>query len=115
MWKNCTYRNGDWGASPVDAYWVEATKKEAVKYVFPSLLPEAKAASLLYGKRGVGVANDVGKPALPFCFLVAKDLSSIDPHETHYPFSGLWNAYSPFSDVPEFRINSLEELKSFKM
>jgi len=114
MWENCTYRNGDWGAIPVDAYWVETTKNDAVKHIFPLLVPEARATSLLYGKRGVGVAKDVGKPALPFCFLVAKDLSSIDPHQTHYPFAGQWNAYCPFIEVPEFVINSLEELKSFK-
>jgi hypothetical protein len=46
----------------------------------------------------------------PYCFLVARDLRSIDPCEFHYPFHQMWNAYSPFREMPERKIGRLEEL-----
>lgn len=58
-----------------------------------------------------GIAEDLGRPARPFCFLVARDLSLIEPHPVHYPFHQLWNAYSHFREMPERSIDELTELK----
>jgi len=37
FWWNCNYRGKKWGATPVDAFWVEATKEEAMTEIFPGL------------------------------------------------------------------------------
>jgi hypothetical protein len=53
----------------------------------------------------------MGKPPHPFCFLVARDLSSIDPFEVHYPIHPMWNAYSPFESMRPKKIERLEGLE----
>ena len=34
-WPSCDYRGHRWGATRVDAFWVEATREEAVRWIIP--------------------------------------------------------------------------------
>ena len=118
IWYNCDYRNKSWDAEPCDALWVEATLDEAQKDIFPRLSDEGIAESKLCTNRCrhyiESCANE-GKEVYPYCFLVARDLSSIDPFHATYPFDNLWGGYSPFEEFPETRIDNLEQLKSLIM
>lgn len=115
FWPNCTYRNGDWGAAPVDCFWVEATPEEAAGAVFPLMPAERAAASRELAERYGQAAALMGNPAAVHCFLVARDLSSIDPHQPHYPIANLWNAYSPFRAMPEVEVSDLSELRELRL
>ncbi len=44
-------------------------------------------------------------------FNVSRDLKTCFPTEPHYPFSNLWNGYSPFEKMKIKTIYSLSELK----
>ncbi|MBD1925983.1 hypothetical protein H6F74_06750 [Trichocoleus sp. FACHB-90] len=106
-------RNSQSGATPVNSFWVEATYEEAEKAIFPFLTPDAIKKSETYAKRGQKIAAQIGSPPKPYCFLVAKDLSSIYPFHVHYPFSPMWNAYSPFEQFSESHIETLEQLRTY--
>jgi hypothetical protein len=110
FWPKCDFRNGEWGATRIDAFWVEATRDEAIQAVFPLLSSEAQARSMGFSSECSDLAEKIAQPPRPFCFLVAKDLSSIDPFHVHYPFHQLWNADSPFRAIAERLISSLDEL-----
>lgn len=101
-----------WGATPIDAFWVEATREKAVNKVFPKLQPAEIEESQKYAEQFIHIAEELGKPARPYCFLVARDLSTIDPFHVHYPFHQLWNAYSPFEVMATVDIQSLEEVRA---
>ncbi len=109
FWKECER------CDHVDALWVEATAAEAGSAIFPRLSSEQIIQSRKVAGRTGHLARMTGKPDLTFCFLVANDLSSIHPHEVHYPFHQLWNAYSPFRDMPERTIRSLDELRDIAL
>jgi len=115
FWPNCTFRGKEWDAAPIDAFWVEAKLGEAKKSVFPLLSPEAIAESKELAKRYARVARDMANPPRPYCFLVARDLSTIDPFHVNYPVHPMWNAYSPFGEFQEHRISKLDELKTFAL
>ncbi len=105
FWKDCHDCNGD-------ALWVEATAIEAGSQVFPRLSAEQIIASRkLAGESGHLAASMMGKPGLTFCFLVSKDLSVIRPCQVHYPVHNMWNAYSPFREMSERTVQSLDELR----
>ena len=61
------------------------------------------------------MAESLGCPARAFCFLIARDLSTIDPFPVHYPVHQLWNAYSPFELMPARVVTRLEELRSLEL
>jgi hypothetical protein len=113
FWPNCKHRGKEGEAEPLDSLWVEATKKEAERDIFPRICSEARAESKKLAKQYAHVAKEMADPPRPYCFLVAKDLSSIDPFHVNYPVHHMWNAYSPFGEFPEHRINDLDELKTF--
>jgi hypothetical protein len=113
FWRNCDYRRKEWGAARMDAFWVEATLEEAEAAIHPRLTHEDVAKSKALAERLAEFARSRGRS--PYCFLVVRDLSSIDPHEFHYPFHHMWNAYSPFSEMPERKIARLEELASIEL
>jgi hypothetical protein len=105
----------------MDAFWVEATAEEAEANVFPRLQPQQVAESQRVAEQHIDLAEHfasreaargVPAPPRPFCFLVARDLSTIDPFHIHYPVHQLWNAYSPFRKMPEREIAGLEDLAS---
>lgn len=112
FWRKCAYRNKDWGAPPVDCFWVEATKQEAEEVVFQRFTPADQAESRSLADRHSHMAAMMGAPDHPYCFLVARDLSSIDSFQPHYPIANLWNGYSPFRSIPLKEVSNLEELKS---
>ena len=41
FWPKCDFRNGEWEATPIDAFWVEATRDEAIQAIFPLLSTSA--------------------------------------------------------------------------
>ena len=114
-WRNCRYSGKRWDNSPVDAVWVEATEQEAEDAVFPHLDQESIAESKELAERYRGVAEKIENPARPFCFLVARDLRSIEPFHPHYPFHQLWNGDSPFEPMPETTVASLNEVRDVKL
>ena len=103
-WRNCKSCGGD-------ALWVEATKVEAESDIFPKLSPDEIIKSKQLSKETGHMAEFMGHPDLIFCFLISKDLSFICPFEVHYPISNLWNAYSPFREMPAIHIAHLDELR----
>jgi len=112
-WPDCEYRGKQWIKESIDAFWVEATLKEAVKSVFPMLSPEGIDESKKLAKEYLHVAREMAKPVRPYCFLVSRDLSSIAPFHVHYPVHHMWNAYSPFGEFEVHHISDLKELKTF--
>ena len=100
FWRSCTHRNNTWSAEPVDAFWVEVTREEALAHIFPLLGPEQIEESEQTVRRDGGAAALLGHPNRPYCFLVARDLSPIDAFAPHYPVHPMWNAYSPFETMP---------------
>jgi hypothetical protein len=118
IWHNCNCRNKSWDADPCDAFWVEATRDEAERVIFPRLSEEGIAESKLCLVRSrffIESSIDRGEEVHPYCFLVARDLSSVDPFHVTYPFDNLWSGYSPFEAFPETRIDTLEQLKSLSL
>jgi hypothetical protein len=103
VWPNYSVHESDQGAQPVDAFWVQCDVDDAVEKVMPAITdkrfdPEAKTPTS--AEFGPG-----------FCFLVARDLTSVVQMPWVYPYSGLWNAYCPFRRLPEsLTIDSLDEL-----
>jgi hypothetical protein len=108
FWRDCRYRHNEWTATRIDAFWVEATLEEAEAAIYPRLTQERVAESKALAERWAEHAKSRSQTS--YCFLVARDLSSIDPHAFHYPFHHMWNAYSPFAEMPERKIEQLEEL-----
>ncbi len=98
-------------ADTVHAFRVEATPAEAEAAIFPHLSANAVAEAKSLAEEYAGLAERLGSPARPFCFLVARDLGPIKPHPVHYPFHQMWNAYLPFRTMAEQYIDGLEELK----
>jgi hypothetical protein len=110
VWPSPDYRHKKWEGSPIDAFWVQATHEEAIESVFPLLSRELELESEELAAECEDLAKTVSQPPRPFCFLVARDLSSIEPFEVHYPVHQSWNAYSRFRSLPARTITSLHEL-----
>jgi len=89
--------------------------ESAERSVFPRLEPDARKKSKELTQKGRGIAASLGTPARPFCFLVTRDLDSIRPFWVHYPFANLWNGYSPFREMPDTFITSLDEVRSLEL
>ena len=105
-----SYGIRDASAEPVDAFWVECTPEEAATLVEPRM-SDADRMSIDETKAHYGWPHHFeGLPRC--CFLVARDLSFIHAFHAHYPFHQLWNGYSPFRDVPDTAIGSLEGLSA---
>jgi hypothetical protein len=114
-WRNCEYQGQNWHAGPVDAFWVEATEQEARTSVFPAMMPcqieESYRLVAQYGRAAAAIGNS----ECPFCYLVARDLSSLAPLPPHYPVHQLWNAYSPFERMSEVTVDDLTDLQSITL
>lgn len=111
FWPKCDIRNRSWNVEPRDTYWVEATADEARAHVFPRLTAEQQARSEQEAKRGWSKDESKVDPPRRFCFLVADDLSTIDPHFSHLPTHQFWDAHStPFASFEERWIQSLDEI-----
>ena len=112
FWPNCNYWKKINDTAPVDAFWVESTEDEAISCVFPLLTLSQVEKSNHLAIRFRKVAKDMGNPNHQYCFLVACDLSSIEPFEPHYPIHQLWNGYSPFRSIPEHRFDDIASIKN---
>jgi hypothetical protein len=95
----------------VAAFWVEATPAEAEAAISPHLSADVIATSQSLAEEYAGLAERLGSPARPFCFLVAGELSFIETRTVHYPAHQMWNAYLSFREMLERSIDELEELK----
>jgi hypothetical protein len=122
-----------------DAFWLECRLAEADALVLSHATPERRAELARDISDIIAVARariasfdreraeddtdewmpDEGKwrryggAADPWiCFLVSRDGAVIEAHPWHYPFSGLWNAYSPFRAIPETVMASLADLRA---
>lgn len=96
----------------IDAFWIECTQNEAKEKVFLHLSHKLQLQAQNFGEEGKEIAREDSHSPRSFCFLVTKDLSSIQPFWTHYPFGNLWNGYSPFISLPPQEIQLLEEVLS---
>jgi hypothetical protein len=115
FWRDCNARGNKAKAEPVDAFWVEATSEEAEAAVFPLLGAAEVAQSRALAEECRKLAESRDCPVRAFCFLIARDLSTIDPFPVHYPFHHLWNAYSPFESIPARVVVHLEELRGLEL
>ena len=111
VWPRCTNRGGLRDQSPVDAFFVEAAEQEAAESILPRLPRECTDKDRSSNHMHTRMAEIMGNKDYSFCFLVARDLSSMDRFPPHYPVANQWNAYSPFYHMPEFTITSLDDLK----
>lgn len=112
FWRGCRFRRKNYQDTPVDSFWVEATGEEAEKLIFPFLEAEEERESRMLAEGREGISALLGGPGRNFCFLVSRDISSIDPFPVFYPSHQLWNGYSPFETMPEQEIRRLEDLVS---
>jgi hypothetical protein len=94
----------------IDAFWIEATEEEARTTVFPFLNSGQITESNQLAEQWYGIAVKMGDPVCPFCFLIARDLTSVEPFHPHYPIHNLWNGYSPFESMPEISIATLDAI-----
>lgn len=90
---------------PVDAFWVECTSKEVTEVLLPRLSADQRSelASLQQRKQ----AGEVNTH-----FLIARDLSTIQPMPAIYPYASLWNAYNPFRTIPDLFVATLEAINT---
>ncbi len=110
VWKDCSYPLNSREVAHIDAFWVEATRKEAKACIFPHLSRDQILESMKFAEQNSEIASKLAKPPRNYCFLVARDLSMVVPLSVTFPFSNMWNAYSPFEEISERKISSLEEL-----
>jgi hypothetical protein len=92
----------------VDVFWVECTPEEATKLVEP-FMSDADRLSIEQVRASYGWPHHFDAEDW-CCFLVARDLSFIHAFHAQYPFHHLWNAYSPFRNVPDTTIETLDEI-----
>ena len=110
-WTQCTLARSE--SQPIDTFWLEATQKEAEALIFPYCSARTIAKSQAYGIRDREIALKFDCRARSYCFLIAQDLSTIEPFAVHYPYSPMWNARSPFKKIVESYFATLEDLKNF--
>lgn len=111
-WPKYKRQNGKRKNTSIDAFWIECTEDEAKENVFLHLNQELQLQAQNFGEEGKEIAREDSHPPRSFCFLATKDLSSIQPFWTHYPFGNLWNGYSPFISLPPQEIQFIEEVLS---
>lgn len=122
-----------------DAFWLECRLAEADALVLSQATPERRAAlarditdiitvarariasfdrERAEDNTGEWTPNEekwrhYGGDADPWiCFLISRDGAVIEAHPWHYPFSGLWNAYSPFRAIAETVVASVADLRA---
>ena len=113
-WENCTLARLE--DEPIDSFWLEATKEEAESFIYPYCTSETVAQSKIFGESNVPFLNEARAtdPNRRYCFLVAKDLTTIKAFPVYYPHSPMWQIHSPFKSIPPRCVISLEELKEVK-
>ena len=112
FWPKCTYLNKEWCSEVLDSYWVECKKDEAIEKIFPYLSIEQIEESNSNYRPKKENASEFGIETDNYCFLVSKNLNSIESFPWHYPYAGQWNTFCPFEAINEFQISDLMELKN---
>lgn len=110
VWRDCDFQNGEWGATPQDAFWVEATRPEAEAKIFPLMVAGTGAAAPCAAHGAARLARWPEDDDFPHCFLITRDMKSIEALEPHYPYSNLWNGESPFDPIDGTHIKDIDEL-----
>jgi hypothetical protein len=87
----------------MDAFWVECTPEEITAAILPLLSTDQRTELAALQEREETSTSH---------FLIARDLSTIQPMDAIYPFSNLWNAYNPFCAIPDAFIATLEAIKT---
>ena len=111
MWPKCDLVNREWGADEIDSYWVECTFEEADQKIYPRLTEEKIQESKGYWDLRLREGNVMFKNTL-LNFLISKDLRSIEPFPSFYPYSSQWGGECPFVEVEEVNISDLTEIPS---
>ena len=78
-WPKYKRQNGKRKNTSIDAFWIECTEDEAKEKVFLHLSQELQLQAQNFGEEGKEIAREGSHPPRSFCFLVTKDLSSIQP------------------------------------
>ncbi len=111
FWPGCDFLKKRWTDQNIDSYWIECTFDEAQNKIYQYLSAAQKAESQKYWEPNEE-GSDIFKDKRNFlCFLVSKDLYSIEPFPWYYPYSGQWGAYCPFEAIEEMNINDLNEVR----
>lgn len=105
VWENCNFLNGSWSDKAVTSFWLEVEEEEIAHIVQYASVPERIIQEVEQNKD-----NEANK----FYFLVAENLESISSFPSFYPYSGQWNGYSPFREIPEIKISNLDELPGIR-
>lgn len=114
-WPDCTFIRGSWGGRKVDSFWVECTPEEIKAQILPRIGVKTKKELYAVQQQEQGERGQID-PDIPIhrypniFFLIARDLSSIYPMPSVYPFSSMWNAYNPFVEIETREIADLSEL-----
>ena len=118
IWKKCRLLEDK------DAFWIECTDEEVASQIIP-LIDDNKIKTVTHDKsinfheiiernRGKNTLNK-NPMDLKMCnfFLVTGDLELIMSDRWHFPYSGQWNAYNPFSLIDIIDLQSLDDLKNY--
>jgi len=114
-WPDCTFIRGSWGGRKVDSFWVECTPEEIKAQIMPRIGVKTKKELYAVQQQEQGERGHID-PDIPIhrypniFFLIARDLTSIHPMPSIYPFSSMWNAYNPFVEIETREIADLAEL-----
>jgi hypothetical protein len=103
---------GYWDNKKIDYYWLECTREEAEKSVFPFLSPELKRQSKNYWEKSVKGEVIDGVETDHLFYLVSKDLTKILPSFWQVPYSPQWGNYNPFEEIPEIELTDLREIQN---
>ena len=107
LWSACEEQPSYWRHEPTDFFWVECLPEEARAKVIPYV-----------NTKGMGSVDqlrqllDKAHPHL--CFLVARDMRTVQPMPFYYPYSGLWGDGCPFRRIDEISIADLSELSTLR-
>jgi len=108
-WPKCNFF---WASKrdEIDSFWVECTVREAAHKVFPLLSKKKIIESCISWEPSNPEKKSIFFETDRLCFLISKDLKTIEPCAWYYPHAGQWNGYCPFREIDEIDINNLNEI-----
>lgn len=106
VWPDCDFLGGEWRPDQaIDSFWVECSPAEG-QHIIRRWLVGGKEP---IHEPGLSLHRKDGQ--LWQYFLISRDLRYVWSTTRVYPFSGQWNAYCPFRQLPDAMIiGRLEEL-----
>ena len=81
-------------------FWVEC-EEEAARKVLANCPKPSEEYSYEYNAMQESLQGDGKDVNEPYCFIMCPCGAVMMPFFSGYPWSGQWNAYSPFRDVPK--------------